>query len=360
MPGCARKEIFDPEEVGVYFCTSRCVRRAFLCGEDNYSGKNYDHRKLWMEELLQYMARYFALDIISHSIMSNHFHITLRNRPDIVKTWGDYRVAEHWLRLYPKDRDKEGKPCEPKLSRIRALAKDKKRIAKLRQRLSSISWFHAYLKEKIARRSNLEDEASGAFWAARFQSIRLFDIPALVAASVYVDLNWIRARMAETPETSRHCSVWFRIAARQARRRAARGAGPQAVTSATGVAADGWLAPLYEGKAPENERFAACGLRISDTPGLPVSLDQYLQLVDWTGRQLRRGKRGKIPAHLADILQRLDVETSVWLDGIEHFEQWFHRAAGRARAMMEKAKQAGRRWFHGLGRCRQLFTPAEE
>ena len=91
-----------------------------------------------------------------------------------------------------------------------------------------------------------------------------------------------------------------------------------------------------------------------------MTLDQYLQLVDWTGRQLRRGKRGTIPAELADILQRLDVDSSVWLEGIEHFGQWFHRAAGCAQAMMEKAQQAGRRWFHGLGRCRQLFTPAEE
>ena len=121
MPGCARKEIFDPEEVGLYFCTSRCVRRAFLCGEDEYTGKNYDHRKVWMEELLQYMAQYFALDIVSHSIMSNHFHIILRNRPDVVKTWSDSRVAEHWLRLYPKDREQQGKPCDPQPSQIRAL-----------------------------------------------------------------------------------------------------------------------------------------------------------------------------------------------------------------------------------------------
>jgi len=362
MPACARKEIFDPEEVGLYFCTSRCVRRAFLCGEDDYTGNNYDHRKVWMEEMLQYMAQYFSLDIVSHSILSNHFHIILRNRPDVVKTWSDRRVAEHWLRLYPKDREQEGKPCDPKPSQIRTLAKDKKRIAQLRQRLSSISWFHAYLKEKIARRSNVEDQATGAFWEGRFRCTRLIDASALVAASVYVDLNWIRARMAKTPETSRHSSVWFRIAARQARQRAARrrGAGGQAATSATGAAADGWLAPIHEGPLPADQRFAGRALRISDTPGLPMTLDQYLQLVDWTGRQVRRGKRGTIPAELADILQRLNVDSSIWLEGIEHFEQWFHRAAGCARGMMEKARQAGRRWFHGLDRCRQFFTSAEE
>ena len=91
-----------------------------------------------------------------------------------------------------------------------------------------------------------------------------------------------------------------------------------------------------------------------------MTLDQYLQPVDWTGRQVHRGKRGTIPAELADILRRLNVDSSIWLEGIEHFEQWFHRAAGCARGMMEKARQAGRRWFHGLDRCRQFFTSAEE
>ena len=78
MPAHPRNEMSIPREVAVYHVTSRCVRRAFLCGQDEYPGKNYDHRKVWIEDLLTYMAQYFALDIIATSIMSNHFHQELK------------------------------------------------------------------------------------------------------------------------------------------------------------------------------------------------------------------------------------------------------------------------------------------
>ncbi len=96
MPSRARKDIVDADEVSVYHCTSRVVRRAFLCGEDPYTGQNFDHRKKWIEELLQYMAKHFALDIISFAVLSNHMHKQLRIRPDIVQRWTDREVARKW------------------------------------------------------------------------------------------------------------------------------------------------------------------------------------------------------------------------------------------------------------------------
>ena len=83
MAGNARSDLVDPDEVAVFHCTSRCVRRAFLCGEDDYTGQSFEHRKMWIEEMCQYMAKYFALDIISIAVMSNHMHQILRTRPDV-------------------------------------------------------------------------------------------------------------------------------------------------------------------------------------------------------------------------------------------------------------------------------------
>jgi hypothetical protein len=40
---------------------------------------------------------------------------------------------------------------------------------------------------------------------------------------------------------------------------------------------------------------------------LPLELPKYLSLLDWTSRQLRAGKRGSIPDHLAPILDRLRI-----------------------------------------------------
>ena len=69
MSARPRKEIVDSGEVGFYHCFSRCVRRAFLCGEDPYTGKNYDHRKQWVEDRLAFLAGIMAVDITSHAVM---------------------------------------------------------------------------------------------------------------------------------------------------------------------------------------------------------------------------------------------------------------------------------------------------
>ncbi len=167
MPSRARKDIVDADEVSVYHCTSRVVRRAFLCGEDPYTGQNFDHRKKWIEELLQYMAKHFALDILSFTVLSNHMHKQLRIRPDIVQRWTDREVARKWLFLYPKRKDKNGNACPPNDKEIRYITGDKKRVKELRQRLCSLSWFNRHLKEEIARRANGEDGVTGAILSGR-------------------------------------------------------------------------------------------------------------------------------------------------------------------------------------------------
>src|SRR6056297_2868471 len=68
------------------------------------------------------------------------------------------------------------------------------------------------LNEPIARKANQEDNVTGHFWQARFSSQALLDEAAVLTAMAYVDLNPIRAGIAETPETSDFTSVQQRIA----------------------------------------------------------------------------------------------------------------------------------------------------
>jgi len=61
-------------------------------GDDPVSGKNFDHRKVWIEVYLQQFAAAFGIDLLGYAILSNHFHLILRTRPDVVATWDDRKL----------------------------------------------------------------------------------------------------------------------------------------------------------------------------------------------------------------------------------------------------------------------------
>jgi hypothetical protein len=96
--------------------------------------------------------------------------------------------------------------------------------------------------------------------------------------------------------------------------------------------------------------------RASDKGFLPLELDDYLQLLDWTGRQVRRDKRGAIPSTLAPILKRLRIASDTWVDMVLNFSRWFRQAAGRAESLAEEATRRGRRWLHGTSRSQAAFV----
>ena len=86
-----------------------------------------------------------------------------------------------------------------------------------------------------------------------------------------------------------------------------------------------------------------------------MSLDQYLELLDWTGRQVHSEKRGRIPAHLAPILDRLEILEDKWVDAVKNFGQLFRTAAGQAAAIVEEAKRRGRAFIPGQRSAEAAF-----
>src|SRR5690606_33637750 len=141
---------------------------------------------------------------------------------------------------------------------------------------------------------------------------KLCDEAALLACLAYVDLNPLRAGIALTPEESDHTSVRRRIEAHTVDPRR-----------------DAFLAPLELNASHIGPLPSSSLHRASDKGCLSMSLLEYLELLDWTGRQLARGKRGAIPAHLAPILQRTGIAPLYWLEVVSKFGRAFHRVAGR-------------------------------
>jgi hypothetical protein len=103
MAAYARKLITVEGEVATYLLTNRCVRKSFLCGIDKDTGKNYEHRKKWLEDRIKYViANCFFIDLLSYSILSNHFHNTVTTRPDLAKVASDEEIVNRWWKLFPR------------------------------------------------------------------------------------------------------------------------------------------------------------------------------------------------------------------------------------------------------------------
>jgi hypothetical protein len=376
MPAYARREIVREGEVGVYHCMARCVRRAFLCGQDALTGRSFEHRKGWIRRRLEELAGIFAIDVCSYAVMGNHLHVIVRTRPDVTAVWSDAEVAARWWRLFPRRRDEQGLPAEPEPHELAMLVADPGAAGERRRRLGSLSWLMRCLCEPIARRANREDDCTGRFWEGRFKSQALLDDSAVLACSVYVDLNPIRAGAAERPEECEYTSAYDRIVALRARRRGERSVRRRKRVKghkvrSHGIARDGWLCPI-DAERPSSRAGAGAGRSLQSTAGgspageaasrrassqafLSLSVEDYLRLLDWTGRQVRCDKRGAIPGRLSPILERLQVAGETWVASVENFGRWFHRAVGRADRLCAEAARRGKRWFQGLAPSRAAF-----
>ena len=91
------------------------------------------------------------------------------------------------------------------------------------------------------------------------------------------------------------------------------------------------------------------GRRASRKGFLPLSLCEYLALLDWTGRSLHKRKRGAIPSELAPILVRLGIETQGWCDLVRQFGRLFKRAAGTPNSLAQETARRDQRWMHAPG-----------
>lgn len=365
MPRLARGEYLDPNEVQVIHAVQRCVRRAFLCGEDVVSGKSFEHRRTWIRERMEFLASVFAVDCLTYTVLSNHLHVVLRSRPDVVATWADDDVARRWLKLFPKHRLKDGSADEASDEEIKMIVGQPERLAEVRRRLSDVSWWMRCTAENIARRANKEDECSGRFWEGRFKAQLLLDEASLLACAAYVDLNPVRAAIAKSLEDSEFTGAKDRIDDLKERGAEERPAGkPNVRTHAWERSRrrrrSGWMSPLEINERSDSTGADAspCGRRASLKGFLSMSLTKYLELLDWTGRQLRSGKRGTIPSELAPILERLGLDTVGWCDLVQKFGKLFKRAAGTAESLATEAARRGQGYLQAPGAS--LLAPASD
>lgn len=208
-----RRQLICCSDTMCYIIASRCVRRAFLCGEDPLTQKSYEHRRKWIEDRLRLLSSLFSLEILSYAIMSNYFHIVLKAIPDETTDWSDKDVVRRWLSIY-------------------------------RGQLADISWFMKCLNEPIARQGNKEDGCT-------------------------------------VPDTS--------IAVR----------------------------PLA--------KFIGGETLVNQSSGIHFDFNDYLELLDFTGRAIIQNKLGHIDNCLPSILHRLSIRPKTWFENVLNFEALYYR-----------------------------------
>ena len=322
----ARYRLVDTQVTPYYHCVSRCVRRAFLCGNDRFTGKNFDHRKQWILDRIKHLSSAFAIDVCAYAVMSNHFHLVLHVDVKKAENWAFDEIIDCWLMLYKGPeiacKYKAGEALSP-------LEQDalSSWVSVWRSRLADLSWYMRCLNETIARMANKEDQCTGRFWEGRFKSQALLDEAALISCMAYVDLNPIRAGRSESLEASEFTSIQERLAAYNP------GNGNN----------NPWLKPLLQ------ER------QLHSSSSLPMQEVDYFALVDWTGRAIRAGKRGAIPSHVQPILRKLEVNEVNWVSNTQHFGSRFRRVLGRANQIRWLANRTERKWLNGLSQANKFY-----
>jgi REP element-mobilizing transposase RayT len=336
----ARNQLISLDTTPYYHCISRCVRRAFLWGKDSVTGNNYEHRKEWVISRLQELAHIFAIDICAYAVMSNHYHLVLRVDRKKAEGWSGSQVAEQWEKLHKLPLLICRYLREETTSRAE-IQEAELTIATWRDRLSDISWFMRSLNEHLARRANEEDNCTGRFWEGRFKSQALLDEAAVLTCMSYVDLNPVRAGIAETPEGSDFTSIQQRL--RQLAPTDKRSKKAPAKSQPTVP-----LMPLV--KQSRDPHKNAVGFTLVD----------YLELVDWAGRIIREGKRGAISEEMPPILQRIGLEPSRYIEHLQGKAPTEEPAMlGHCERIKQAAKSLGRCFIKGTGEAQRLYRPIQ-
>ena len=357
------------------------MRLSFLCGHDHHSGQDFEHRRGWIANRINELANIFAIDVAAYAVMSNHYHAVLHIDSARAQAWNTEQVLQRWTQLFtgpllvqryllsPGARAAMG---QGELEKVQEMAET------YRTRLADLSWYmRVLMNESLARQANAEDGCTGRFWEGRFKSQALLDEQALLAAMAYVDLNPVRAGMAESLEASDYTSIQERLGCAPAPLGNGNGQAAAAKTEVkTTASIDGGAAALpavlsaalpvlpSPASAPllpqAQAQLQQASLMPFDATGrapwaVPFGWQDYAELVDWTGRLVRPGKKGAIAAAQPAILERLGVNGEAFIAMAATFMQKFGSAVGAPAQLARLCKRRQTRFLHGMHAARKVF-----
>ncbi|BCE03246.1 transposase [Marinicellulosiphila megalodicopiae] len=294
-----RSAQIDLSVTSMYSCCTRSVRKAFILN----SKKGIDRRK-WIEDRILFLTTIFSIDVCAYSVMSNHYHVALNVHQSIAKSWSKLEVLTRWSKIYKGTELSRRYLNGDNLSEIELdIVDDFAEIC--REKLFDISWFMRNINEPLARIANKEDGCTGRFWESRFKSQALLDEKALLTCMAYIDLNPIRAGLNDELKNSDFTSIKLRI------NKAKKVKNPNHINQ-------------------QEKRLSKLTGGYSDSKknDIPIKLTSYFELVEWTGKQIRKDKKGYLQKDSPKILEELSIDAYEFVNAAQYFESKFHRLIG--------------------------------
>jgi hypothetical protein len=337
----ARFRLVDTSLSRWYHCVSRCCRKAYFLSDENGF-----QRKAWIDQRLKELNEIFSISVGVFNAMDNHLHLLLRIDCEEAENWSDQEVVERWFRLFPPRRS-DRKPMKLSEKMVQAKLNNSNWVRETRSRLSSLGWFMKCLKEPLARLANQQDRCTGAFFEGRYKSIAILDQESFLSVAACIDLNPVAAGIVPLPEQSPHSSIKERVTNDVAQGRMEDVEqirnGNVAAQAVSGDIEDSlWLVPI-------EDRQRQGSLRKGILEGFTLS--QYLLLVDYTSRVVRKGK-AVVSSELASIFERLQSSDEILSQRIKrlHEKTWVGRffSASRDR-LRELASNLGVRHLANIG-----------
>ncbi|GAA3706892.1 transposase [Oceanisphaera sediminis] len=321
-----RSELVSPDETPYYHCICRCVRRAYLFGEDQLTGQNYSHRKQWVLDRLRQLQSVFTIDLCAYAVMANHYHLVVHVDTQAALALDETAVVSRWRKLFRLPVLVERYVAGSNGSDAEQVAA-KGIIALWRERLADLSWYMRCLNEHIARKANLEDECTGRFWEGRFHSQAILDDAGLLTCMTYVDLNPLRAGIVKQPEASADVSLHQRLQQYKA--------GSASTSTSKKATSQPHLLPFVRDLTEDKRK------------GIPFALGDYLAMIDWVGRVQCEEQQGYIHSGVPPLLDRMGLDANKFLTAVKPHQLSHGTVIGHASARIAYARLHHRRCVIG-------------